>query len=198
MGQTNLEGRGFWIPVRAKPEDSALERNPFPGLAFSGEALVKPKRKLLMGDQVSADHARVRHFDGFYRGDRRGQALWRRSGPSVESNSPQRQDGPINPGYNIGGLIPGGMVTRRVCYKSQVDMTEQTSQAPSLEELIETITELTAYRERLYDDVVGLGKKLRLSQKKIDATIKEHPELTRIDAILTQLKAQRDTQESQT
>jgi hypothetical protein len=45
---------------------------------------------------------------------------------------------------------------------------------------------------------VGLGKKLRLSQKKIDATINEHPELTRIDAILTQLKLQRDTQESQT
>ena len=77
-------------------------------------------------------------------------------------------------------------------------MTEQTSQAPSLEELIETITELTAYRERLFDDVVGLGKKLRLSQKKIDATINEHPELTRIYAILTQLKLQRDTQESQT
>jgi hypothetical protein len=94
-------------------------------------------------------------------------------------------------------LIPGGMVKRSVCCKSQVDMKEESSQAPSLEELTETITELTAYRERLYDDVVGLGKKLRLSQKKIDATIKEHPELTRIDAILTQLKLQRDTQESQ-
>ena len=83
------------------------------------------------------------------------------------------------------------------CFKSQVDMTEQTSQAPSLDELIETIAELSAYRERLYDDVVGLGKKLRLSQKKIDATINEHPELTRIDAILCQLKVQRDEQESQ-
>ncbi len=90
------------------------------------------------------------------------------------------------------------MVTRRVCYKSQVGMTEQTSQAPSLEELIETITEFTAYRERLYDDVVGLGKKLRLSEKKIDATIKEQHELIRIDAIITQLNVQRDTQESQT
>ena len=89
------------------------------------------------------------------------------------------------------------MVAWSVCCKSQVDMTEQTSHAPSIEELIETITELTAYRERLFDDVVGLGKKLRLSQKKIDATIKEHPELTRIDEILTQLKLQRDTQESQ-
>ena len=89
------------------------------------------------------------------------------------------------------------MVAWSVCCKSRVDMTEQTSQAPSIEELIETITELTAYRERLFDDVVGLGKKLRLSQKKLDATIKEHPELTRIDEILTQLKLQRDTQESQ-
>lgn len=89
------------------------------------------------------------------------------------------------------------MVSRRVCCKSQVGMTEQTGQAPSLEELIETIAELSAYRERLYEDVVGLGKKLRLSQKKIDATIKEHPELTRIDAILVQLKVQRDAEENQ-
>ena len=76
-------------------------------------------------------------------------------------------------------------------------MTDQADQAPSVEELQESIDELSAYRERLYNDVIGLGKKLRLSQKKIDATIKEHPELTRIDEILTQLKLQRDTQESQ-
>jgi hypothetical protein len=42
--------------------------------------------------------------------------------------------------------------------------------------------------------VIGLGKKLRLSQKKIDATVNEHPELTRIDEILSQLKHQRDNQ----
>jgi len=65
VGQTNLEGRGFSNPDKPKPEDSALERNPFPGLAFSGEALIKPKRKFLTSDHVSADHARVRHFDGW-------------------------------------------------------------------------------------------------------------------------------------
>ena len=70
-------------------------------------------------------------------------------------------------------------------------------QAPSIEELQESIDELSTYRERLYNDVLGLGKKLRLSQKKIDATIKEHPELTRIDAILIQLKVQRDAEENQ-
>ena len=73
-------------------------------------------------------------------------------------------------------------------------MTEQTDQAPTVEELQESIDELTAYRERLYNDVIGLGKKLRLSQKKIDATINAHPELSRIDEVLSQLKQQRDFQ----
>jgi len=73
-------------------------------------------------------------------------------------------------------------------------MTDQADQAPSVEELQESIDELSAYRERLYNDVIGLGKKLRLSQKKIDATVNEHPELTRIDEILSQLKHQRDNQ----
>ena len=67
-------------------------------------------------------------------------------------------------------------------------------QAPTVEELQESIDELSTYRERLYNDVVGLGKKLRLSQKKIEATIKDHPELTRIDEVLQQLKSQRDQQ----
>ena len=73
-------------------------------------------------------------------------------------------------------------------------MTEQTDQAATVQELQESIDELSAYRERLYNDVIGLGKKLRLSQKKIDATINEHPELTRIDEVLGQLKQQRDFQ----
>ena len=73
-------------------------------------------------------------------------------------------------------------------------MTDQADQAPSVEELQESIDELSAYRERLYNDVIGLGKKLRLSKKKIDATVNEHPELTRIDEILSQLKHQRDNQ----
>ena len=70
-------------------------------------------------------------------------------------------------------------------------------QAPSIEELQESIDELSTYRERLYNDVLGLGKKLRLSQKKIEATLSEHPELTRIDEVLDQLKAQRNAQKGQ-
>lgn len=70
-------------------------------------------------------------------------------------------------------------------------------QAPSIEELQESIDELSTYRERLYNDVLGLGKKLRLSQKKIEATLSEHPELTRIDEVLDQLNAQRNAQKGQ-
>ena len=77
-------------------------------------------------------------------------------------------------------------------------MTDQPpQQAASIEELQESIDELSAYRERLYNDVLGLGKKLRLSQKKIDAALSEHPELTRIDEVLDQLKAQIKAQSDQ-
>ena len=70
------------------------------------------------------------------------------------------------------------------------------SELPTLQELQESIDELGAYRERLYQDVLGLGKKLRLSQKKIDATIAAHPELNRLDEVMNQLEAQRDSQKT--
>ena len=71
-------------------------------------------------------------------------------------------------------------------------MSNESSHQPTAAELQETIDELSAYRSRLYQDVVGLGQKLRLSQKKIEATISEHPELQRIDAILAQLIQQKE------
>ncbi|WP_413442203.1 hypothetical protein [Synechococcus sp. MIT S1220] len=75
-------------------------------------------------------------------------------------------------------------------------MADQTpaSDVPTAQELQDSIDELAAYRDRLYKDVIGLGKKLRLSQKKIDATVAEHPELQRLDEIMTQLVAQRNSQ----
>ena len=75
---------------------------------------------------------------------------------------------------------------------------QQPSDIPTIEELQESINELAAYRQRLYQDVLGLGKKLRLSQKKIDATIADHPELQRLDEVMAQLLAQRDSQKSST
>ena len=76
-------------------------------------------------------------------------------------------------------------------------MTEsQPAEKPSLQELQESIDELATYRERLYQDVVNLGKKLRLSQKKIDATIAAHPELQRLDEIMVQVVNQKKAEEA--
>ena len=74
-------------------------------------------------------------------------------------------------------------------------MDNAASDLPSLEELQESIDELATYRERLFQDVVGLGRKLRLSQKKIDTTVAAHPELQRLDEVMSQLIAQKNAQQ---
>jgi len=67
---------------------------------------------------------------------------------------------------------------------------------PTLQELQDSIEELEAYRSRLRDDVIAMGKKLKLPQKRIDATVAEHAELQRLDEVLEQLLKQRDTMAS--
>lgn len=61
---------------------------------------------------------------------------------------------------------------------------------PSLDELKVTAQELTAYRDRLKDDVIAMGQKLKLPQKRIEITLSEHPELQRVEAVLSQLSEQ--------
>lgn len=61
---------------------------------------------------------------------------------------------------------------------------------PSLDELKATVEELSAYRDRLKDDVVAMGQKLKLPQKRIELTLSEHPELQRLEAVLAQLDEQ--------
>lgn len=63
---------------------------------------------------------------------------------------------------------------------------------PTLQDLQASIEELEAYRNRLRDDVIAMGKKLKLPQKRIDATVAEHAELQRLDEVLEQLLRQRD------
>ena len=63
---------------------------------------------------------------------------------------------------------------------------------PTSAELQETIDELKAYRQRLQDDVVAMGQKLKLPQARSNATLEEHPELQRLDEVLTQLASQLD------
>lgn len=63
---------------------------------------------------------------------------------------------------------------------------------PTLQELQASIEELEAYRNRLREDVIAMGKKLKLPQKRIDATVAEHAELQRLEEVLEQLLQQRD------
>lgn len=67
---------------------------------------------------------------------------------------------------------------------------------PTLQELQDSIEELEAYRNRLRDDVIAMGKKLKLPQKRIDATVAEHAELQRLDDVLEQLLRQRDVMQN--
>ena len=67
---------------------------------------------------------------------------------------------------------------------------------PTLQELQDSIEELEAYRNRLRDDVIAMGKKLKLPQKRIDATVAEHAELRRLDEVLEQLLRQRDVMQN--
>ena len=61
---------------------------------------------------------------------------------------------------------------------------------PTLKDLQDSIEELQAYRSRLRDDVIAMGKKLKLPQKRIDATVAEHAELQRLGEVLEQLQQQ--------
>ena len=63
---------------------------------------------------------------------------------------------------------------------------------PTLQELQDSIEELEAYRNRLREDVISMGKKLKLPQKRIDATVAEHAELQRLEEVLEQLLKQKD------
>ncbi len=65
---------------------------------------------------------------------------------------------------------------------------------PTAQELQETIAGLSAYRERLRDHVISLGKKLRLPQKQIEVNLSENPELQKIEGMLSQLVSQREAQ----
>ncbi len=57
----------------------------------------------------------------------------------------------------------------------------------SKKELKESIEELTAYRNRLHEEVIKMAQKLKMPKKKLELTLKQHLELQNIDKILTRL-----------
>ena len=69
-------------------------------------------------------------------------------------------------------------------------MTEVANKPVSKAEIEAVTAELEQYRQRLVDDIVNMGKKIKLSKKAVDKNITEHPEIAQIDQILEQLRAQ--------
>lgn len=68
-------------------------------------------------------------------------------------------------------------------------MNEVVNQPASQAEIEAVIVELEQYRQRLVNDIINMGKKIKLSQKKVEQNINEHPEINKIDQILQQLRA---------
>ena len=64
---------------------------------------------------------------------------------------------------------------------------DATSQA-TIEEINELITEFEKYRERLTNETLDAAKKAKMSKKETMARLE--PELAKIEAALTQLRAQ--------
>jgi hypothetical protein len=77
---------------------------------------------------------------------------------------------------------------------ASADMPAVNASEPSMSELLESIEQLTAYRNRLINDVIGMGQRLKLPQKRVNFTLEHHPELARIEAILAQLESQKTEQ----
>ena len=65
---------------------------------------------------------------------------------------------------------------------------------PKIEELNESIEELTKYYERLYNEILMIAQKLKMPKSKIESTLKEHTELSQIKDVISTLIKQRDNQ----
>ncbi|NEQ53570.1 MAG: hypothetical protein F6K11_26110 [Leptolyngbya sp. SIO3F4] len=66
--------------------------------------------------------------------------------------------------------------------------TDTATPQASIEEITELITEFEKYRERLMNETLDAAKKAKMSKKETMARLE--PELAKIDAALTQLRAQ--------
>ena len=61
---------------------------------------------------------------------------------------------------------------------------------PTNQELYNSIQELNNYRERLRSEIINISQKLRMSQAKIDSSLKENAELKTIEATIKTLTTQ--------
>ena len=69
-------------------------------------------------------------------------------------------------------------------------MTEVANKPASKEEIQAVTAELEQYRQRIVDDIVNMGKKIKLSKKAVERHISEHAEINQIDIALEKLRSQ--------
>ncbi len=63
-----------------------------------------------------------------------------------------------------------------------------TAVAPTPEELQSIVAELEAYRQRIIDDMMTLGKRFKLPKSTVMERLETHPEILEIDQHLSQLR----------
>ncbi len=68
-------------------------------------------------------------------------------------------------------------------------MSEPQSTPVSAQEVEQVIRDLEEYRERLVNDVLGLARKVKFSQKQALEKLANHPEIIKIDEALKELRA---------
>ncbi|MGF1490443.1 MAG: hypothetical protein ACFBSE_25415 [Prochloraceae cyanobacterium] len=69
-------------------------------------------------------------------------------------------------------------------------MSETSQQTASKAEIDLVIAELEEYRNRIVNEVLAMGKKIKLSQKAVNSHLEKNPEIAKIDAALAALKNQ--------
>lgn len=69
-------------------------------------------------------------------------------------------------------------------------MSEVANKTPSKEELEQMILECQQYRDRVENNIKEMGKKIKLSNKKIEQNIIENEEIAKMDQVIQQLRSQ--------
>jgi len=64
---------------------------------------------------------------------------------------------------------------------------QTTTQQETPEALAEVIAELEQYRSRIIEDTMAMAKQAKIMRCKAQANIENHPEIAKIDAILSDL-----------
>ncbi len=69
---------------------------------------------------------------------------------------------------------------------------EQTkTQQETSQEIAEVIAELEQYRSRIIDDTMAMAKRAKILKGKALASIENHPEISKIDAMLADLNSRK-------